>query len=943
MKNLNAFILFIALQMTMLVTAQAQNLDLNQTLPFDSTVVKGQLPNGLTYYIKPNAKPVQKVELRLVVAAGSILENDNQRGLAHFMEHMEFNGLQHFPKNTLVDFLQKIGVQFGADLNAYTNWDRTYYFLPVPTDKPDNLDNAFQVLADWAGGALITTQDVNDERNVILEESRMNFKNADMRMLYKYLPAWTNNSRYADRLPIGLDSIVQNADPDRIREFYHDWYRPNLQAVIVVGDISVDNAKMMVEKYFGGLKNPANERERTIYEVLPYTEKKAMVITDPEANRYEFQLYYPMRKAVEEKILNDYRNSLIKNIIVSSLNRKLRDLTQTANPPYAGAGGGFDRGIALEDEQFSLGLVPVDDFTKSINAAIGVLLQIQKYGFTNDDIETSKKAILASYEKAYNERNTTESANYTDELARNFTTGEAVPGIYNEYLYAKEFLPGITMEEINLAIQKWLPENQNYFAYITAPANGKIAVPEQDSLLAIIDNAFNQEAVKPEGKEQATSLLTAQPTPGRIIKETKDADLGVTTYTLSNGVKVTVKPTDFKTDEIVLSGIKYGGTGHFGAADKSNTTFLSSVINSMGYGQFTPTALNDFLSGKTVQLGTNWNDASTLVNGSSSVKDLPTLFQLFYLKLTSPRKDTDLFTGYITKMTAQVQSLKDNPQYAFQDTLIKVAYNNNPLSPIAIPSETDLNNINIDRVLDIYKDQFGYADGLHLFFVGNINIDSLKPLLEQYVASLPVKGVKPAYKDNGLRMVSGDNTFEFYKGADPKSLILDIYHGEQKYSEDADLKADMLAQAMTIQVIDTMREKMQAIYAGGVSANFSEAPYPHYVFQAGMPCGPENVEKILAEYSREIAEYKTIGVSAINLDKVKKAMLEQLKDNMKRNNYWANNLQSILFWGHSKKFFLNFDQQVNAVTVKDLKASANKFFNDNNHFKAISYPEKIDE
>ena len=942
MKNLNAFILFIALQMTMLVTAQAQNLDLNQTLPFDSTVVKGQLPNGLTYYIKPNAKPVQKVELRLVVAAGSILENDNQRGLAHFMEHMEFNGLKHFPKNTLVDFLQKIGVQFGADLNAYTTWDRTYYFLPVPTDKPDNLENAFQVLADWAGGALITTQDVNDERNVILEESRMNFKNANMRMLYKYLPDWANNSRYADRLPIGLDSIVRNADPDRIREFYHDWYRPDLQAVIVVGDISVDSAKTMIEKYFGGLKNPANERERTIYEVSPYTEKKALVVADSEANYYQFQLFYPTHKAVEDKTLGDYRNSLIKNIIVSGLNRKIRDLAQTANPPYANAGAGFDRGVTLDDEQFSVGLIPVDDFTKAINAVIGVLLQVQKYGLSGTDIATAENEILAGYEKSYNERNTTESGAYTDELARNFTIGEAVPGIYNEYLYAKEFLPGINVDDVNAAIQKWLPENQNYFTYITAPLKGKIALPAQDSLLAIVDNAFQQEPTKPVEKRQAISLLTTQPTPGKIVKETKDADLGITTYTLSNGVKVTVKPTDFKTDEIVLSGIKYGGTGHFGVVDKSNTTFLSSVINSMGYGQFTPTALNDFLSGKTVQLNTGWDDASIVVNGYSSVKDLPALLQLTYLKLTSPRKDTNLFTGYITKMTAQIQALKDNPQYAFQDTLVKVAYNNNPLAPIAIPAENDLNNINMDRVLDIYKEQFGYADGLHLFFVGNINIDSLKPLLEQYVASLPVKGVKPVYKDNGLRMVSGDKTFKFYKGADPKSLIIDIYHGEQKFSEDAYLKANILAQAMTIQIIDTIREKMQAIYAGNANANFPRAPYPHYVFQTVMPCGPENVDKILAEYNREIAEYKSAGVSAINLDKVKKATLEQRKESMKQNNYWAAELQSILFWGKNKKLFLNFEQRVNAVSVKDLKASANKFFS-NNHFKAISYPGKTDE
>ena len=943
MKNFIFIALFIALQTMIPGTAHAQNLDLNQALPFDSTVVKGQLSNGLTYYIKPNAKPAQKVELRLVVAAGSILENDNQRGLAHFMEHMNFNGLQHFPKNTLEDFLQKIGVRFGADLNAYTGFDRTYYFLPIPTDKPSNLDSAFQVVADWAGGALITTQDVNDERHVILEESRLSTKNANMRMLNKYLPVWTNNSHYADRLPIGLDSIVLNADPDRIREFYHDWYRPDLQAVIVVGDITVDSAKAMIEKYFGGLKNPGNERSRTIYEIPPYTEKKAVVVTDSEATHYEFQLFFPMHKAVEDKTVGDYRNSLIKNIMISGLNRKLRDLAQTANPPYVNAGGGFDRGVSLENEQFSMGLIPTDDFTKSINAAIGVLLQLQKYGLSGTDIATSKNEILANYEKSYNERNTTESANFTDELARNFTTGEAVPGIANEYRYAKELLPTINVEDINAAIKKWLPENPNYFTYITAPTNGKIVVPEQDSLLMIVDNAFKQEAAKSVEKRQATSLLSTLPTPGKIIKETKEADLGATTYTLSNGVKVTVKSTDFKTDEIVLSGIKYGGTRRFGAADKSNTTFLSSVIASMGYGQFTPTALNDFLSGKTVQLNTGLSASDNSISGYSSVKDLPVLLQLMYLKLTSPRKDSDLFTGYITKMKSMVQSLKDNPQNAFLDSLSTVFYNNHPLKPIVIPTESDLDNINMDKILDIYKEQFGYADGLHLFFVGNIDVDSLKPLLETYIASLPVKDVTPSFKDNALRITPGTQTFKFYKGADPKSLIIDVFQGTQKYSEDANLKTNMLAQAMTIQVIDTIREKMSAIYAGSVNVSFIDVPFSRFVLQTVMPCGPENVDKILAEYNREIVEYRSVGVSSINLDKVKKAMLEKYKENLKQNGYWVNNLQSVLFWKNSKKFFLNYDKKVNTVSVGDTKKLANQFLNEKNRFTAISYPEKTGE
>ncbi|ANI90628.1 hypothetical protein A9P82_04995 [Arachidicoccus ginsenosidimutans] len=920
--------------------AHAQNLDLSQPLPIDSTVTKGKLPNGLTYYIKPNAKPAQKVELRLVENAGSLLENDNQQGLAHFMEHMNFNGLKHYPKNQLVDYLQKIGVQFGADLNANTGFDRTYFMLPIPTDKPGNLENGFQIVADWAGGALITTDEVNDERHVILEELRMRNKNANMRMLYKILPELTNHSRYASRFPSGLDSIVLHASPDRIREFYHDWYRPDLQAVIVVGDITVDKAKSLIEKYFGALKNPAHERTRTVYEVAPYTQKKALIVTDSEETNYSFSLYYPTHKAKVEKTLGDYREDLIKNIMIQGLNRKLRDLAQSANPPYASASGYFTEGFSLHDEQFALDIVPVDDYKKAINAAVGVLLQVEKYGLTDADIETSKRSYLAGYEKAFNERNTTESAAYTDELADNFMTNEPIPGIVNEYNYVKELLPTITAKDVNAAAQKWLLENQNYFALISAPSTGKIQLPDESGLLSMVDAAFKQDVKPAETTGTATSLLQMQPVAGKIVSETKDADLGTTTYTLSNGVKVTIKPTDFKNDEIVLTGGRLGGTGQFSVADKANVTFLGSVIGAMGYGQFTPSELNDFLSGKNAKVGVGFGAATNGISGSSSVKDLPTLLELMYLKLTSPRKDTSLYKGYMTKLKSQLQFLKANPQYAFIDSSNKVMYGNNPLTPISVPTENDLNSINPDRILDIYKDQFGYADGLHLFFVGNVNADSLKPLLEKYVASLPVKGVKPAYKDNGLRMVPGDKTFKFYKGTDQKSLILDYYHGDIKYSEDADLKLDMLTQAMTIKVLDTIREKMQAIYSGGVYASVAELPYGHYSIIAQLPCGPENVDKILAEYAKEVAGYKKNGVSATDLEKVKKAMLEKYKESMKQNGYWAGELQDIYMFGHSKDYLLNFDKKINAVTSEDLKKFADEVLNNNNNYKAISYPEQ---
>lgn len=635
----------------------AQTINLAQPLPMDSTVTKGQLSNGLTYYIKPNKKPEQKVELRLVVKAGSILENDNQQGLAHFMEHMNFNGLKHYPKNDLVNYLQKIGVQFGADLNAYTSWDRTYFYLPIPTDNPDNLKNAFQIVADWAGGALISTDEVNDERHVILEESRMRSKSASWRMLTEYFPALSNGSRYADRFPIGRDSIILNANPDRIREFYHDWYRPDLQAVIVVGDITVPQAKEYIEKYFGGLKNPSDEKPRNYYDIAPYSSKKALVITDSEATSYNISLLYPAHKVRIEKTLEDYKNDLVRSIMIQGLNRKLRDLTQSANPPFTSAGAdiGGNIGLALNNEGFELDIRPIDNIKTSVNAAIAMLLQVEKYGLSENDISISKKQYLSGLENAYNERNTTESASYTDELADNFTNGEPVVGITNEYNYVKELLPAITPQDVNAAAQKWLSENQNYFAFITGPSKGKIDLPTDSGLLQIIDEAFKQQPEKPKEVAQDSTLLESVPSPGKIISETKDADLGTTTYTLSNGVKVTVKPTTFKSDEIVFSGVKYGGTGQYGVADKSNITFLSSVIGTMGYGKFTPTALHDFLSGKNVNLSVNMGNISNNVSGGSSVKDLPALLELNYLKLTSPRIDSTLYKGFITKIKSQIQ------------------------------------------------------------------------------------------------------------------------------------------------------------------------------------------------------------------------------------------------------------------------------------------------
>lgn len=912
-----------------------------EKLPVDPKIKKGTLPNGLTYYIRPNNKPEKKVELRLIVNAGSILENDDQLGLAHFMEHMNFNGTKNFPKNKLVDFLQSIGVEFGADLNAYTSFDETVFILPIPTDKPGNLESGFQIIEDWAHNANLTELDINDERNVVLEESRLG-KGADDRMMKKYLPKLLAGSRYADRLPIGKDDILKNFKPETIRAFYKDWYRPNLMAVAVVGDITIPEAEALIKKHFGDMKNPANPRKRTEFEVPAYTEPTAMVLTDKEATNYSFQLFFPARKETKEVTLNDYRQDLIKGLFTQILNRRFQELTKSATPPFA-FGYAFADSWARGYESFGLITTPTTDIATTVNTAIGELVKVELYGINAAELEIAKKQALSGMEKTYNERNSTESATIIDEFVRNFLTQEPIPGVENEYSYLQKMLPGITIEEVNKEAKKWIDKSNNdqYFALITGPDSKKMSVPTDLELKEMVNDAFNQKVNANADKVVAENLLDKMPVPGKIVSETTDKELAATTYTLSNSVKVTVKKTDFKSDEIVIEAVKKGGYNNYGATDKASTKFLPEVIEAMGYGNFTPTQLTDMLSGKTLSLTPTLDNISAGIKGSSSVKDFESLMQLTYLQLTAPRTDADLYNGFISTMQTQLQFLGQNPQVAFIDTMLKSIYHNDPLTPIQVPTSADIANINMNRVLDIYKNEFSNADGFHFFIVGNVDESTIRPLLEKYIASLPSKGAQPSFKDNGLRPIKGNNELEFKRGEEQKSLVVLMTQGETPYSEEMALKANMIGQLLTITVIENVREKMGAIYGGGFEGSLEQYPYARYNISGYFPCGPQNVTPIIKEAQKEIQDLKTEGPSQKDLDKVKLAILEKRKESLKTNAYWNTKLEQILFWNNSKERFFQFDKELAKISASDIKAAANQLFDGKNSFSAVLMPTVI--
>jgi len=911
--------------------------ELSAKLPTDPNVVTGKLDNGLTYYIRQNHKPEKKVELRLVEKVGSIVENDDQQGLAHFMEHMEFNGLKHFEKNELVNYLQTIGVQFGADLNAYTAFDQTVFILPIPLDKPDNLEKGFQIIEDWAHNALLTDKDIDEERGVVLEESRLG-KGADDRMMKKYFPELAAGTRYAERLPIGKDDILHNFKHETIRNFYHDWYRPDLQAVIIVGDIDVATAKKMIEEHFGGLKNPANERPREYAQANTWTAPKAMVCTDKEAERTSLQINFPYYKKRAETTIGDYRYNIEKSIVQQMFSQRLNDLSQGANPPFPYAYA-FPGGLIHGYENFTIySSFSGNSPAQAVNALTAEVLKAMKYGFTNTEMELAKKEAMSSLEKIYNERTTTESASYVEEYIRAFLDNEPFPGIANERQYYVDLLPGIKLDELNSMFNDWV-SNTNTFTLITAPEKSDIKLPTDAELLAMTKAGFSQEVAKPEEKVIASSLMQTKPTPGKVVSKVKENGFDATTYTLSNGVKVTIKQTNFKSDEILMNGVKKGGTNNYGIADRSNVNFATDVVQSMGIGDFTPSDLDKVLKGKEIKVDLSIDDINDNINASSTVTDFESMLQLTYLNLTQPRKDEDLFKAYKEKQNTMIQFMMSNPEAAYFDTTVKTMYNNNPLAKMVIPKKADYDKLNLDRVLEIYHNEFGNGDGYHFFIVGNVNPETAMPLIEMYLGSLPADHKAAAFKDNGVRPIKGKNQLTFKKGKEKKSFILGVYSGEVPYSEDLALKANALAEVLNIKVIEVLREKMSGIYTGGFNASLNKYPYAHYTIQMYLPCGPENVDKLIAAAKEEINNVKTKGPEKKDLDKVKSQWHEKHVTDIKENKYWADKMQSSLFWGKDEKRVLNYDDYINKLTPAEIQQAAKQLFDGKNEFISVLYPE----
>lgn len=913
-------------------------INLADTIPVGPQVKVGRLANGLTYYIQKNDRPEKKLELRLVVKAGSILEDADQLGLAHFTEHMAFNGSANFRKHELVSYLQSIGVKFGADLNAYTSFDETVYILPIPTNRKANINKGFLVLKDWASGLTFNHADIDKERGIVLEELRLG-KGASDRMNKVLLPKMFNGSRYADRLPIGTEAVLKNFNYDALKRFYRDWYRPDLMAVVAVGDIEPREAERLVKLHFGSLKNPPNPRPREYATIPARSETEALVITDKEASSDSLLIRYPVQESIEEPTFGAYREKLIEGLFTGMLSQRMQELSQQAAPPFIGGSSNISRLTARYKSYTAFAALGKGGAMPAIDALVQENERARQFGFSAGELDRAKKNLMRFYERAYNERDKTDSASYVGEYVRNFLEQESIPGIEREYRYVQEMVPGITLEEINKYTRETIPDSSAKLVVYMGNTDSDTPVPTSAQLLASVSNAEKTAVTARDDKAVAANLMDQPPEPGSITSESHDAALGLTRLTLSNGVKVILKPTDFRNDQVLMSAVRFGGQMLFDEADAYNSRYASSIIASMGLKDYSPLDLQKVLAGKSAAVRAGLGSNTDIVSGSAGSSDIETMLQLVHLQFNGVRRDSDLYKSFIARQVDAARNAMTQPELVFRDAIITTLYDNHPrVARTARPE--DFSKVSLDRAIDIYKARFGSAKGLTFILVGSFDTARIKPLLATYLASLPTPDIPVEAKDTGVRPVDGVIKKEVRSGSEAKSNVSINFTGKAHFSEEEQMRFHAMLEVMNIRITDILREKLALIYGGGMNGSLSKIPYEHYAIAVSLPTGPANVDKVLAATFAEIEQIKEKGPDVADLDKVKQNWIQSHQKSLRENGYWINHLQTSLLHQTDAASILSYEKQVAAITPAQVRDAAKRYFNLNNYVQVVLYPEK---
>lgn len=905
-------------------------------LPLDPQIKTGKLANGLTYYIQRNRRPEKRVELRLVVKAGSVLEDEDQLGLAHFTEHMAFNGSTHFKRHELISWLQSVGVKFGADLNAYTSFDETVYMLPIPVDKKENLDKGLLVLEDWAQGVTFNDADVESERGIVLEELRLG-KGATDRMNKVLLPKIFNGSLYARRLPIGKEEVLKSFKPDAIRRFYKDWYRPDLMAVIVVGDVDPIEAESLVARHFSKLVNPAKPRPR-IYQPIPERkESEAIVVTDREAPSNLVTIRYPFIGRTESKTVGEYRTRMVELLSAGLLSQRIAELSQQSNPPFLQGYSNMAKAVHGYQAFVSSAVVGKAGALPAIRALVEEGERARQLGFNMVELERAKKNMMRFMENLYNERDKSESSAYVSEFTRHFLDGESMPGIENEYGYYKDLLPGVTLEEVNAQVRSAIPVGQKKLVIFMGNDKSGTVVPQAGQMLATVDEAEKATMSAHEEKALAASLMAQPPKAGRIVKETADKQLGTTELLLSNGVKVVLKPTDFKNDQVLMTSTRFGGQSLAEEGDIVNARYATAILASMGINGYTPLELQKILAGRSVRSAFAMGGVAEGYGGGSSSGDVETMLQLVYLQMTHPRRDQALFDVFIDKQQEQARNAQARPEAVLTDTVRTTMYGNHPRIGLT-PRPEELDGIRLDRVMALQKERMSSAYGMTFFLVGSFELAKIKPLVATYLGGLPAAKIATEYKDRHMRPVRGVVKKEVRRGREQKSQVSISFTGEADYNEVEQLRLRALVEIMQIKATEALREQRGLVYTANISGGMARHPYASYSINIGLPTAPENVDKAIGATFAEVRKLQEQGPQEADLAKVKENWTSNYRKALRENGWWIVNLQQALVNRTDPKLLLRQNEMIASLTVADVQAAAKRYFDFNNYVQVVMHP-----
>lgn len=922
-----------------LTPLQAQEINYDKPLPESSKVTIGVLDNGLTYYIRENDRPDDIVELRLVVNAGSILEDDDQQGLAHFMEHMNFNGTKNFKKNELVSYLQSIGVKFGADLNAYTSFDKTVFILPIPTDDSEEIEKGFQVLEDWAHNALLKPEMIDAERGVVLEEYRLGL-GAGKRMRQVYLPVILKGSRYAERLPIGKEEILKNFDYDVLKRFYNDWYRPGLMAVIAIGDLDTDVMLEKIKEYFSDIPTQENPRPRKTYSIPNHEETYIAVTSDPEAYLSRVSItYMDSGKREVAKTVGDYKENLTERLFTIMINNRLERLRNSSNPPFVNGYSYHGRYWSPYKEAYrSIAITSTDGQLKALKALLVTNKQVKEYGFRPEEFTRAKKELLSSLEAQYKGRKTQESGRYVNDYINNYLYDNPIPGIEWRYSMASKIVPTIKLEKVSHLIDEYLHNNNRTILFTGPTKEGENKVTKAE-IKALLQEVASMKAEPYEAIQVRKKLVREMPEPGKIIKSNKNEALGTTRLTLDNGVEVVYKKTDFKDNQIVFKGFSFGGASTLSNDVHQATNFAFGGLTEAGISDLNKSQLHKLLAEKNVSVSPYISGLTEGVRGNSTTEDMETMFQLIYLNMTELNKDQEAFDSYIQKRAAFLANLLARPQIYFAIQLGKYISQNNPRYT-GFPTPEKLKAADYDLAYKKYKELFADAGDFTFYFIGDIPVDKFKTYVKQYLGGLPgTPDAEDNYKVYPYRPLDGTHKKVVRKGTAPKSRVIISFYGETEYSPEEDYYLNSLGDILTIKLTEILREQKSGVYGVGARGGLSKLPYGAFHFRVAFPCGPEHVESLIDATMKEIQSLVENGPTVEDLNKIKKTQLAEYKEDMEKNSYWLNKLTDAARNQTDATAFLHYKEMVNSLTAKDIHKVAKKCLT-GDHITAILYPEK---